>query len=70
MLQNITVSSVGKLLSIADMTNADALRKACIDFTVLHAPEVSQCADFGNSVSKRPYLFKEAFDALAKKHRK
>jgi hypothetical protein len=70
LLQNITITSVGHLLSVADMTNADTLRKACIEFTAQHASEVSQCAEFGNSVSKRPYLFKEAFDALAKRQRK
>ena len=70
LLQNITVVSVGHLLSVADMTNAEALRKACIEFTAQNASEVSQCVDFGNSVSKRPYLFKEAFDALAKRQKK
>lgn len=70
LLQNITVASVGHLLSVADMTSAESLRKACIDFTANHASEVSQCAEFGNSVLKRPYLYKEAFDALAKRQKK
>lgn len=70
LLQQISVNTVGRLLSYADMANASALRKACIEFTAQHAAEVAQNADFDKNVSKRPYLFKEAFDALAKRQKK
>ena len=70
LLQKVDLTNVGHLLSVADMTNSEALRTACLDFTVAHASDVASSAEFGQSVSKRPYLFKEAFDALAKKHKK
>lgn len=70
LLQKISVDTVGNLLTIADMTNADALKKECLEFTARHSFDVSASPEFSKSVGKRPYLFKEAFDVLAKRYKK
>jgi hypothetical protein len=70
LLQNIHIKNVGHLLTVADMTNAESLKKECLEYTTKHPLEVSASPEFSTSVNKRPYLFKEAFDMLAKKSKK
>jgi hypothetical protein len=68
--EKICSKDVGKYLTYADMANASKLKETCLDFAASHPDEVSASESWSKQVGKRPLLFKEAFEALAKKHRK
>lgn len=61
--------NAAKYLSAADMANATALKKHCLEFVSQNPHEVTQTPDWNSSMSKRPLLYKEAFEILAKKSR-
>lgn len=70
LLKDIDIDKVGHLLTIADVTNAEELKKACLEFACSYPVDVSNSSEFDKFVSKRPLLYKEAFQIMAKKSRK
>lgn len=70
LLKAVDLGTVGHLLTISDVTNAEALKKACLEFTCSFSVDVANSAEFDKYLSKRPLLYKEAFQIMAKKSRK
>ncbi|RWS14044.1 protein roadkill-like protein [Dinothrombium tinctorium] len=64
---NITVDTCGYLLPLSDMCNCKRLKEKVLEFSAANSVKVSETESWNREVSKRPYLFGEAYDALNKK---
>lgn len=65
----LSVATVGKTLMYADMANTTKLKQACLNFAANNSEEVVSNDAFNKHVGKRPLLYKEAFETLAKRRR-
>ncbi|KAI1296509.1 BTB and MATH domain-containing protein 43 [Halotydeus destructor] len=70
LIENLKSPDIGKILACADMANAKKLKMAALEYTATNPDEVSTSEGWTKHLFKRPLLFKEAFDILAKKQRK
>lgn len=70
LVPQISAANVGKLLALADMADANKLKGHCLTFVTENPCETSESKEFVSNLQKRPFLYKEAFEALAKKQKK
>lgn len=70
LVEKINLKDVGAFLTYADMSNASKLKSACLDFVANNSSDVITNEGWNKHLNKRPLLFKEAFECLAKKPKK
>ena len=69
LLKNLSMTTVGRTLTYADMAQTKKLREAALDFAADHSQELVKDVEWGKVVSKRPLLYKDAFETLAKRRK-
>lgn len=70
LVEKISIKDVGAFLTYSDMANAAKLKTACLEFVAANPVEVIANESWNKHLGKRPNLFKEAFECLAKKPKK
>jgi len=69
LITTITSDNTGDVLAVADIANCERLKQKTIEYIVSNPKNVSETESWDNMVSKRPFLYKDAFNALAKKQK-
>ena len=69
LLKKIDKTNVGDILVHADMSQSNKLREAALDFTADFSSDLIRSHNFKTTIAKRPHLFKDAFEKLAKKQK-
>ncbi|RWS24381.1 Kruppel-like zinc finger protein [Leptotrombidium deliense] len=59
----------GYLLTLSDSCNCVKLKEKVMDFIINNPSKICESEEWETQVGKRPYLYKEAFQALIKKQR-
>jgi len=69
LINNITVNSTGDVVAVSDVANCYRLKEKALEYMVSNASEVSTSDSWHTTVAKRPGLYKDAFESLAKKRK-
>jgi len=70
MAEKISLANVANFLTCSDMANAAKLKAACLDFVANNPCDVIGNDSWSKHLNKRPLLYKDAFEVLAKKPKK
>ncbi|XP_053200373.1 speckle-type POZ protein-like [Panonychus citri] len=65
----VTIETSGEILALADACNSIELKDKCLEFVVRNSAKIVNADSWDTQVGKRPSLFKEAFELMAKRPR-
>ncbi|XP_074599010.1 speckle-type POZ protein B-like [Brevipalpus obovatus] len=66
----LSYDTSGNILALADICNSIELKEKALDFVIANPSKVIHSESWDNHLKKRPFIFKEAFELLARKRTK
>lgn len=67
--ETLNIENAAQMITLADMANACRLKNKAMEFVAANPEKVAATEGWNKDVRKRPLLYKEAFDILAKKRK-